>query len=266
MSEVAVIGVGRMGMPMVSRLVAAGHAVSALGRTPEVRKALSASGARACAKLADVTTTGTEIVVVAVLTDEQVREVCLAGPLMEQLPSGATIVIHTTGSPRTALEIAEEAARRDLAVVDAAVSGGPHDIAAGHLTVFAGGDESVVDSLRPILGAYAEPILYVGATGSGQVVKLVNNAMFAAQIGLARAGVELAARLGVDERLLLSALPNGSSNSRALESISRYGSVDGFTERVREFVGKDVDVVRKVTAELGTDLGLLDDLISQIGI
>ncbi len=266
MSEVGVVGVGRMGMPMVVRLVAAGHTVSALGRAPEVGERLAASGALPCADIAEVAGPDTNVVIVTVLTDEQVREVCLSSPLLQRLPSGATIVIHTTGSPRTALEVAEEAARHDLAVIDAPVSGGPHDIAAGHLTVFAGGDEKVVDAVRPTLGAYADPILYTGATGSGQVVKLVNNAMFAAQIGLVRAGVELAARLGVDETLLLSALPNGSANSRALGAIARRESVDVFVDSVREFIGKDVDVVRKVTAELGSNLGPLDDLITQIGL
>lgn len=264
MSEVAVIGTGRMGLPMVTRLVDAGHAVSALGRHPDVRESLTAAGARVCATIDDTVTSGTDVVLIVVLTDEQVREVCSAS-LLERIPQGATLVVHTTGSPQTSADIAEVAAPHGVSVIDAAVSGGPHDIAAGTLTVFVGGDEPIVDRVRPVIGAYADPILPVGPLGSGQRVKLVNNAMFAAQIGLVRAGVDLAARLGLDEKSLLSALPNGSSNSRALESISRYGSVDAFSDRVREFVGKDVDVVRTVTAELGDDLGLLDDLIANVG-
>ncbi|MFW0793863.1 NAD(P)-dependent oxidoreductase [Gordonia sp. CPCC 205515] len=265
MSDVAVIGVGRMGMPMVSRLLDAGHTVAALARTPVAHELLSAAGARACTSITDLVTPDTTIVLIVVLTDEQVREICLNSPLLQRLPAGATVVVHTTGSPQTVTDIAEVASPLGISVIDAAISGGPHDIAAGHLTVFAGGDETQVAAARAVLCAYADPILHVGALGAGQRVKLVNNAMFAAQIGLVRAGADLADRLGLDERELLAALPNGSANSRALESISRYGSVDAFTERVREFVGKDVDVVRKVAAELGGDLGALDDLITQTG-
>ncbi|MEE3849472.1 NAD(P)-dependent oxidoreductase [Gordonia sp. LSe1-13] len=266
MSRVAVIGTGRMGMPMVSRLVADDHDVSALGRSSDALDAIRTAGARAGQTFSEVVTPDTDVLLVVVLTDEQVREVCWAEELRGQLRSGATVVLHTTGSPSTATDLAAELAPRGVSVIDAAISGGPHDIAAGALTVFAGGEENVLDAVRPVLESYADPILHVGKLGSGQRVKLVNNAMFGAQIGLVRAGVDLAARLGLDEKSLLAALPNGSANSRALGSIARYGSVDEFTERVREFVGKDVDVVRKVTAELGGDLGPLDDLITRIGI
>lgn len=261
MSNVAVIGAGRMGMPMVSRLVDAGHRVSALGRRREVSERITAAGARASSEISDVVTGDTDVVLIVVLTDEQVRDVCLAGDLLGRMQASATIVVHTTGSPSTVEAIAKSAAPHGISVIDGAVSGGPHDIAAGTLTIFAGGDESTVDAVKPVLRAYAEPIMHVGGLGSGQRVKLVNNAMFAAQIGLARAGVELAARLGVDEATLLAALPNASANSRALSGIARYGSVDAFTEGVWEFVGKDIEVVRTVTAELGGDLGDLSPLI-----
>ena len=97
---------------------------------------------------------------------------------------GAVLVIHTTGSPRTA----ETIAARGIDVVDAPVSGGPHDIAAGHVTLFVGGDDDAVARVKPVLSAYGDPILHVGRTGAGQLVKLVNNTLFAAQIGRGRRG------------------------------------------------------------------------------
>ncbi|AZG45757.1 NAD(P)-dependent oxidoreductase [Gordonia insulae] len=263
MTDVACIGVGRMGLPIADRLVRAGHTVTAIGRTAEAREQLHTKGVRAYADIAAATTPGTEIVVVTVLTDEQVREVCLSGPLADRLSRGSTIVIHTTGSPTTVADVATVMAARGIRVVDAAVSGGPHNIAAGDLTLFVGGDVDTVDELRPLLGAYADPILHVGALGNGQRVKLVNNALFAAQIGLVRAGVELGAHLGIDESVLLAALPNGSSDSRALAGIARRGSVDSFAEAVGEFVGKDLAVVRSVAAELGGDLGPLEALLTE---
>ncbi|NDZ96139.1 NAD(P)-dependent oxidoreductase [Streptomyces sp. SID6673] len=263
MTEVACVGVGRMGLPIADRLVRAGHTVTAFGRTAETRERLHTKGVRAHSDIADIATPSTDIVLVTVLTDEQVREVCLSGPLGSRLSPGSTIVIHTTGSPTTAEEIAEVMARRDIRVIDAAVSGGPHDIAAGGLTLFVGGDSDTVDHLRPVLGAYADPILHVGALGNGQRVKLVNNALFAAQIGLVRAGVGLGARLGIDESTLLTALPHGSADSRALAGIARRGSVDSFADAVGEFVGKDLEIVRSVAAELGGDLGPIEALLTE---
>jgi hypothetical protein len=71
----------------------------------------------------------------------------------------------------------------------------------------------------------------------------------------------LAGRLGVDEATLLSALPHGSGTSRALDSIARVGSAAGFIGAVGEFIGKDVAVVRATVADLGSDLGLLDEVV-----
>jgi 3-hydroxyisobutyrate dehydrogenase-like beta-hydroxyacid dehydrogenase len=258
--KVGFVGAGRMGTPMVRRLADAGHGVTVLGRDAERRSAIAELGARPVADLAEVAHDA-EAVVVCVFTDEQVRQVSLDDGLLDAMPAGSVLVLHTTGSPRTAELLAERGLVRRVAVVDAPVSGGPHDIAAGTLTVFAGGDEDAVQTVRPLLSSYAEPVLYVGPTGSGQLVKLVNNTVFAAQIGIVAEAVRLAERLGVDESTLLAALPHGSGTSRALGAIAAAGSTDRFIAAVGEFIGKDVAVVRATVAELGGGLGLLDDVV-----
>jgi len=256
--RVGFVGAGRMGSPMVQRLVGAGHQVRALGRTDEKRAAVAELGATPVTEAVEVAD-GADAVVLSVFTDDQVDEI---GPgLIDAMPAGSVLVLHTTGSPRTAESLAERGRAGGVAVVDAPVSGEPHDIAAGTVTVFAGGDSDAVARVRPVLSSYADPVLYVGPTGSGQRVKLVNNALFAAQIGIVAEAVRLAGRLGVDEATLLSALPHGSGNSRALTSISAAGSAQTFIAAVREFIGKDVAVVRATAAELGTDLGLLDTVV-----
>jgi 3-hydroxyisobutyrate dehydrogenase-like beta-hydroxyacid dehydrogenase len=170
-------------------------------------------------------------------------------------------VVHTTGSPRTVETIAVHAADHDIDVVDAPVSGGPHNAVAGALTLFVGGAEEAVARVRPVLGCYGDPVLHVGPLGAGQKVKLVNNALFAAQIGLLSGAVELGARLGVPESTLLTALPHGSSASRVLDIVAAGGSVASFIDTANEFIGKDIGVARSIAAELGSDLGVLDDVI-----
>jgi 3-hydroxyisobutyrate dehydrogenase-like beta-hydroxyacid dehydrogenase len=261
MSQVGFVGAGRMGAPMVRRRVEAGPEVRALGRSVEKRREVSELGAQPVTDLADVGAES-DVVVVCVFTDEQVQQVCLESVLLSTMRPGAVLVIHTTGSPRTAESVAAEAGSHGVDVIDAPVSGGPHDIAAGQVTLFVGGSDDAVERARPVLASYGDPILHVGPIGAGQGVKLVNNTLFAAQIGLLREAVRLGDRLGVDERRLLDAIGHGSAASRVASIVGARGSVNAFIDLVGEFVGKDVAVVRKTAAELGSDLGLLDDAIN----
>lgn len=256
--RVGFVGVGRMGAPMVRRLVDSGHEVRALARTDERCAAIRDLGAQPVARAADVAE-GAEVVIVCVFTDEQVQQVCLDDGVVAAMQPGSTLILHTTGSPATARDIA--AKFPDLEVIDAPVSGGPHNIAAGAVTLFVGGTEQALEKVRPVLACYGEPILHVGPLGAGQAVKLVNNSLFAAQIGLLRTAVDLGARLGVEEAKLLTSVMHGSGASRVGEFIAARGSVQGFVADVGEFIGKDVAVVRRTAAELGSSLGLLDEVI-----
>ena len=111
------------------------------------------------------------------------------------------------------------------------------------------------------MSCYGDPILHVGPLGAGQKVKLVNNALFAAQIGLLSNAVELAARLGVAESALLTPFRTAAGRAACWTSSLRRGSVASFIETAGDFVGKDIAVVRRIAAELGGDLGVLDEAI-----
>jgi 2-hydroxy-3-oxopropionate reductase len=248
---------------MVSRLIDAGHDVTALGRSPEKRSAIVELGANPVADTAELSTQA-DAVIVCVFSDEQVHQVCLDpsdSGLLATMSPGSALVVHTTGSPRTVETIAVRAAPHDVDVVDAPVSGGPHNAAAGELTLFVGGADEAVARVRPVLSCYGDPVLHVGPLGAGQKVKLVNNALFAAHIGLLSVSFELGARLGVPESTLLNALPHGSAASRVLDIVAAGGSVASFIDAAGEFVGKDIAVVRGIAAEQGSDLGLLDDVL-----
>lgn len=256
MTRVGFVGAGRMGAPMVRRLVDAGHDVRVLARTPEKGSAIVDLGASAVTDISAVAENA-DAVIVCAFTDEQVREICLQDGLVDAMHDEAVLVVHTTGSPRTVEAIAE----RGIAVVDAPVSGGPHDIAAGRVTLYVGGGDDAVGRARPLLSAYGDPVLHVGGLGTGQLVKLINNALFAAQIGLVAEGVRLGGVLGISEPALLEALTHGSSASSAMGNIARAGSTAAFVDAVGGFIGKDVAVVRETVAELGGDLGALNSVV-----
>lgn len=258
--KIGFIGAGRMGRPMLARLIDSGHDVTALGRSAEKRSELTALGARA---VSDLTETAAEVVVVCVFTDQQVREICLDGDLLPAMRPGSVLVVHTTASPRTIEEIAARAGH--IGVVDAPVSGGPHDAAAGALTLFVGGTDEAVAVARPVLASYGDPVLHVGPSGAGQWVKLINNALFGAQIGLLSAAVRLGDRLSVPEPMLLAALTHGSGASRVAGIAAGRGSVTSFVEAVGDFITKDIAVVRAVAADLGVELGVLDAAIDAAG-
>ncbi|WAC94194.1 NAD(P)-dependent oxidoreductase [Mycobacterium sp. Aquia_213] len=250
---------------MVARLAAAGHDVRVLVRDAAddaKRHDLEQLDATVVNEVSDAAQA--DAVVLCVFTDEQVREVCLDGALLSAMPSGSTLVVHTTASPKTIEAIAARTGR--VEVVDAPVSGGPHDIAAGKLTLFVGGADDAVDRLRPVLGCYGDPVLHVGPRGAGQTVKLVNNALFAGHIGLLAESIRLGERLGVPESTVLGALAHGSATSRVLDIVAARGSVAGFIEMAGEFVGKDVAVVRSIAEDLGSDLGALDDVIEVLDV
>jgi 3-hydroxyisobutyrate dehydrogenase-like beta-hydroxyacid dehydrogenase len=261
--KIGFIGAGRMGRPMVARLVEAGHDVRGLGRTADKRRDLKQLGVSAVSEVAEAGAQA-DVVVLCVFTDEQVRQVCLDSPLLPTMPSGSALVVHTTTSPKTIEAIAARADAVD--VIDAPVSGGPHDVAAGRITLFVGGADDVVARLRPVMGCYGDPIVHVGPCGAGQKVKLVNNALFAGHIGLLAESIRLGERLGVPESTSLAALRHGSATSRVLDIVASRGTVTSFIEVAGAFVGKDVAVVRSIAADLGSDLGALDDVIKAIDV
>ena len=260
--NIGCIGVGRMGRPIVDRLVNAGHDVIALVRQPEARAAAEAEGLT-CADSVAATVHDADAVFCVVVTDEQVRSVCL-GPdgAIAGMNAGATLIQHTTSDPETALLIAEEGAQRGIKVLDAALSGSPHDISAGDLTLWVGGDEATLEEMLPVLETYASPILFVGPLGNGQRVKLVNNALLVAHMGLAIDAVRVAGSLGIGEQTILNALQYGSGASRGLSIVAGMGSVDAVADRLSDLMLKDVTVVREVAQRTGVDLGIIGTVLS----
>ena len=198
---------------------------------------------------------------VCVFTDDQVREV--APDLIAAMPRGSVLVLHTTGSPRTAESLAADAAAHGVDVVDAPVSGGPHDIAAGRVTLWVGGTDEALERARPALSAYGDPVLHVGPIGSGQKVKLVNNTLFAAQIGL----VAEAARLGETPRHRRVG-PAGRAATRQRreqgDGQHRPGRLDRRDSSApsASSSGRTSPSSGQTVAELGADLGRLDDLVN----
>jgi 3-hydroxyisobutyrate dehydrogenase-like beta-hydroxyacid dehydrogenase len=265
MQDIAVIGAGRMGRPMVDRLVAAGYVPVVHARRPQTQAAADAAGLRWARSIAEAVRDA-DLVLTVVFDETQLRSVTLGrdGALAAMKP-GSILIQHTTCDPAVVTDIADAAKRHGIEVLDAAVSGTPRDIAAGRLTVWAGGPEATLDSARAALGTYASPVLSVGPVGHGQRVKLVNNALFVAQVGLAVEAVRIAAGVGLGEADVLAALQHGSGASRALSAVAWIGA-DNVGPRLSEFMIKDVDAVRLIAERAQVDLGLLGDVLDSAAV
>jgi 3-hydroxyisobutyrate dehydrogenase-like beta-hydroxyacid dehydrogenase len=255
--RVGFVGAGRMGLPMVERLAAAGHDLVVFARRAETRAALTELGVRPTNKLAEAAA-GADVLLVCVFTDEQLAEI--GEPLAAALPDGAVLASHVTGRESTLRALAGRFP--GIGVVDAPISGGPHEISAGRLTVLLGGPPTARARAAAVIGAYADPVIETGELGSALAVKLVNNFLFAANVQLAAEAVRLGEALGVAPAQLLGALEHMSGGSQASHRMAAGdGDLAAFAARIGPFMRKDVAVCLEQAAERGVDPGLLIEVV-----
>ena len=140
---------------MVDRIAAAGHELTVFARRPEARRELAEAGLDAV-DTAGEAAGAAEVLVVCTFNDEQVREVLYDSGALARMAPGSVLVNHVTGSPTLIRSLAADAPA-GVGVLDVPVSGGPHDIAAGRLTLLVGGSGADLESARPVLATYRRP-------------------------------------------------------------------------------------------------------------
>ena len=169
------IGLGVMGGPMAGHLIRAGHEVTVYNRTQSKAQAWVARyGGRAVASPRDAAADA-QVVFSCVGNDDDVRSVTL-GELgaFSGMRRGAVFVDHTTASAEVAVELDTAARERGLSFLDAPVSGGQSGAEQGILTVMVGGDAAAFERAQPVIAHYARAVTLMGAAGSGQKTKMVN--------------------------------------------------------------------------------------------
>jgi len=219
LSDVAFLGLGVMGYPMAGHLKAAGHAVVVYNRTAARAQQWVAKHGGASAPTPRAAAQGRDYVFACVGNDADLRAVTLGveGAFAGMKP-GAVFVDHTTASADVARELAHEAAARGLGFVDAPVSGGQAGAENGALTVMCGGEASVYAKVEPVIGAYARACRLMGAAGSGQLTKMVNQICIAGVVqGLAEA-LHFAKRAGLDQQLAIDVVSKGAAQSWQMDN------------------------------------------------
>jgi 3-hydroxyisobutyrate dehydrogenase-like beta-hydroxyacid dehydrogenase len=262
---VGIVGLGEMGLPMARRLLAQGYHLTFYARKQAVRSELEGLGGCDGQSLAGVAK-ASDIVIICVYDDAAVREVCL-GPngVIGDMRAGSVLVNHTTGDPATARSLNRHARVSKVFFLDAALSGSPADIAKGNLTLLIGGRPSALRRVRPVLASYADPILHVGRVGDGQWLKLVNNALFAANLALVAHAERLIGQVGLPLEEALEAISFCSGDSRALRTAAQMGGSQQLIERAGRFIEKDVITVHAVAQSRRMSLGVLGQVASSVG-
>jgi 3-hydroxyisobutyrate dehydrogenase-like beta-hydroxyacid dehydrogenase len=182
-----------------------------------------------------------DVVGICVTDGAAVREVTL-GPngVLAGMAPGTVLLVHSTIGVEECEEIAVAAQPHGVHVLDAPVSGGGAAAADGRLTVYVGGPDDAVAKAQPVLGTYGDPVLHMGALGSGLRTKLVNNALVAAHFALAHDAFALGESLGIDGAKLGDALTSGSGRSFSLEVFAGLRDFAPIADHVGPIMAKDV--------------------------
>ena len=197
--RVAFLGLGIMGRPMAGNLVKAGHEVTVWNRTP----GKDVEGARSASSPAEAAT-GARVVWMSV-SDTNAVESVLFGPqgVEQSVSEGMTIVDSSTISPSATRRFAERVRSRGAQYVDAPVTGSKAGAESGTLIFIVGGDQAVIETLKPLFAAMGKQFFRMGETGKGQAAKLAMNLQIAIIYeGFAEA-LTLATKLGVDAETML---------------------------------------------------------------
>ena len=223
--KLAFLGLGVMGHPMAGHLARAGHRVTVYNRTaskahawhaefalPESTSAAYAATPRIAAQQAD-------IVFCCVGNDDDLRSVTLGTEgAFAGMQAGAIFVDHTTASANIARELHTTAHAAGLHFVDAPVSGGQAGARNGMLTIMCGGDPTAFERMQPITAAYARACTLLGASGAGQLAKMVNQIAIAGLLqGLSEA-IAFGQKAGLDMPQVLEVIGKGAAQSWQLEN------------------------------------------------
>ena len=173
--QIGFIGVGNIGAPIAGQLLAAGHALVVHDLRRAAATALIDAGAQWAGSPAELAAE-CDAVATCLPGPAQMEEVCL-GPdgIVAHLRPGALYIDHTTNAPALVRRVHAMLAAREVAMLDAPVSGGMEGAGTRDLLVMAGGDKAAFERARPLLDAVAKRVIYTGGIGTGSIAKIMHN-------------------------------------------------------------------------------------------
>jgi 3-hydroxyisobutyrate dehydrogenase len=261
---VSVLGLGLMGTGMAGRLISAGFDVTVFNRSAKKAEALAAQGARVATSPADAVRKA-QFVISMLADDVAAREVWLGDQgAMTNVQPFTVLIECSTVSVGWVKELAAAAKERRCEVLDAPVTGSKSHAASGELLFLVGGSEKALSWARPVLAAMSRDIFHLGPTGSGALVKLINNFVCGVQVVAIAEALALIERTELDIAKALAVLTEGAPGSPLVKALSKRMTARDYTPNFMlklmakdlqyaiEEAGKHSMPLATATAALGT--------------
>src|SRR5579883_904693 len=227
MKSVTVMGLGVMGAGMAGRLLNAGFSLTVYNRTPERAADLKARGAKV-ALTPQQAAQEADVVISMVADDTASRAVWMGdNGALKSIRQGAAVIEASTVSLRWVLELAAAAKSKDCQFLDAPVTGSKSHAQAGELLFLVGGDAAALEAVRNVLAAMSRRVVHMGPSGSGTLMKLVNNFLCGVQAASLAEAVALIESSGLDRDKAVEVLSGGAPGSPLIQNlVSRMAARD----------------------------------------
>jgi L-threonate 2-dehydrogenase len=264
--QVAVIGLGAMGMGAALSCLRAGLHTHGIDLDSSARERLAAAGATSVGADAHAIADRLDAVLLLVVNAAQVRRILLGEEgLARRLTPGTAIMISATIASEEAQAIAAELGALNLLVLDAPVSGGAIKAEAGEMTVMASGSQAAFDRLQPVLDAVAAHVFTIGERpGQGSTVKIIHQLLAGVHIAVAAEAMALASRAGVPLDLMYQVVTQAAGNSWMFENrMPRVLSGDYSPRSAVDIFVKDLKLVAEQGQALNFPLPLASAALNQ---
>ena len=256
MTKLTFLGLGVMGYPMAVHLAGAVHELTVYNRTAAKAVAWTSEHGGATGATPADAAQGAEMVMACVGNDDDLRSVCL-GPdgAFATMAEGSIFVDHTTVSAAVTRELYEAARVKDIAFVDAPVSGGQAGAENGQLSIMCGGDQADFDRAEPVIAVYSKLCRRIGESGAGQMTKMCNQIAIAGLVqGLSEA-LHFAVKAGLDGASVVEVISQGAAGSWQMSN--RYETMlDDLFEHgfAVDWMSKDLGICLATADENGASL------------
>src|SRR5215467_14033387 len=265
MAKLGFLGLGLMGYPMARNLLRAGHSVALWSHNAgKIQKLAAEEKGQACATPREVGQNA-DVIFLCVGDTEMAQNTILGKDgIIEGVHSGAAVVDCSTIAVGASRKIGEALKAKGVDFLDAPVTGSTPGAESGNLTFMIGGDRAVFDRLRPLLDPMGKKIYYCGAAGMGLQAKLTQNLILSNILMAFNEGMVLAAKGGMDPKLMLEILDNSAAKSGLISYKAPFVFSRNFTTNFSvKWMHKDIGLMLEAGQELGVPL-LLTGLTRQL--
>ncbi|MFC1982534.1 NAD(P)-dependent oxidoreductase [Chloroflexota bacterium] len=229
--KIGFIGLGAMGAPMSQNLLKKGYKLVVYDMAKDRMESIVTQGAARAQSSREVAERS-DIIITMLPSSPNVKEVILGScGVIEGIKQGSVVIDMSTIDPLTTREIAKILMDKGIDILDAPVARGVPAAIDGTLTIYVGGEESIYNKCKKILEAMGSDIHYIGGSGTGEIVKIINNLVVATTVCSLSEALVLGVKAGVEPDVLFKALSTGSANSFVLQNHIKNSVLKGKFEK-----------------------------------